>query len=138
MFGGAYSGTYGVQIRHTQFGLIDTSGLRFTVGSEVTTFSPIIGSVYGGTLITISGTNWSKDKLDNPVSISFNGALGSTTCYVKTTSETQITCRIEDFAEGYEKEDKKQGKLLVFLKTSEEASCAMADNCPYKFTTTVP
>jgi hypothetical protein len=88
MFGGAYSGTYSVQIRHDHFGLIDTAGLRFTVGSEVTTFSPQTGSIYGGTLITIQGTNWSNDKLDNPVSISFNGALGATTCFVLTTSET--------------------------------------------------
>lgn len=40
MFGGAYSGTYSVQIRHSTFGLIDTAALRFTVGSEVTSFSP--------------------------------------------------------------------------------------------------
>lgn len=40
MFGGAYSGIYSVQVRHVHFGLIDTAALRFTVGSEVTTFSP--------------------------------------------------------------------------------------------------
>lgn len=40
MFGGAYSGTYSVQIRHKDFGLIDTAALRFTIGSEVTSFSP--------------------------------------------------------------------------------------------------
>ena len=62
MFGGAYSGVYSVQIRHSKFGLIDTAGLRFTVGSEVTTFSPQLGSVYGGTLISITGTNWSNYK----------------------------------------------------------------------------
>lgn len=82
MFGGAYSGTYSVQIRHDKFGLIDTAALRFVVGSEVTTFSPQVGSIYGGTLITIEGTNWSKDKYDNPVSISYNGALGATPCFV--------------------------------------------------------
>lgn len=49
-----------------------------------------------------------------------------------------ITCRIEDFAEGKQKEDNKEGKLLVFLKTSEEAACTMADNCKYTFTSTVP
>jgi hypothetical protein len=112
--------------------------LRFTVGSEVSSFSPQSGSIYGGTLITIHGNNWSTDKLNNPVSISYNGALGATFCYVKTTSETKITCRIQDFATGKEKEDQKEGKLLVFLKTSEEASCGMADNCKYKFTSTVP
>jgi hypothetical protein len=58
-------------------------------------------------LITIHGNNWSKDKYDNPVSISFNGALGTTPCYVLTTSESKITCRIEEFKKGKEKENDK-------------------------------
>jgi hypothetical protein len=94
MFGGAYSGSYSVSIRHDKYGLIDTSALIFTIGSEVTNFSPLFGSIYGGTLITITGTNWSTDRLDNPVSISYNGALGATPCNVITTSENKITCRI--------------------------------------------
>jgi hypothetical protein len=47
-----------------------------------------VGSIYGGTLLTIKGNNWSKDKLDNPVSVVFNGALGASLCYVQTTSES--------------------------------------------------
>jgi hypothetical protein len=82
MFGGAYSGTYSVQIRHKNFGLVDTADLRFIVGSEITSISPRIGSVYGGQLLTIHGTNWDSDPQNNPVSIVFNGALGSTICYV--------------------------------------------------------
>jgi hypothetical protein len=100
IFGGAYSGTYSVSIRHKQFGLIDTQALTFTVGSDVTSFSPTTGSIYGGTLITITGTNWSKDPKNNPVSIVFNGALGSSECTVKESSETQIKCRIQEFATG--------------------------------------
>ena len=61
MFGGAYSGTYSVQIRHTHFGLVDTSALRFIVGSEVTSIEPRVGSIYGGQLLTIKGTNWDSD-----------------------------------------------------------------------------
>jgi hypothetical protein len=125
-------------VRHSNFGLIDTSHLRFTVGSDVTSFSPNRGSIYGGTLITIHGTNWSKHKQDNPVSIVYNGALGATLCYVQTTSATKITCRVQEFAKGKEQENNKQGKLVVFLKTSEEAACGMADNCKFDFTSTVP
>jgi len=36
MFGGAWSGLYQISIRHTTFGLIDTTGLVLTVGSNVT------------------------------------------------------------------------------------------------------
>jgi hypothetical protein len=82
MFGGAYSGTYSVQIRHTHFGLVDTADLRFVVGSEVTSISPRVGSVYGGQLLTITGTNWDSDPQNNAVSIVFNGALGAMPCYV--------------------------------------------------------
>jgi hypothetical protein len=67
MFGGAYSGIYSVQVRHAHFGLVDTSHIRFDVGSTMTSYSPNTGSIYGGTLITIHGTNWSKYKQDNPV-----------------------------------------------------------------------
>lgn len=112
--------------------------MRFTVGSTVDSFSPQIGSIYGGTLLTINGNNWSTDRLDNPVSIVYNGALGATICNVLTTSVDKITCRIQDFAIGQEKVDQKEGKAVVFLKTSEEAACAMADNCKFKFASAVP
>ena len=68
VFGGAYSGTYSIRIRHSQFGLIDTDDITLTVGSEVTSFSPATGSIYGGTLLTIHGNNWDpKVKENNPV-----------------------------------------------------------------------
>lgn len=68
IFGGAYSGTYSIAVRHKDFGLIDTDTITLTVGSEVTSISPNTGSVYGGTLLTILGTNWDPtDKENNPV-----------------------------------------------------------------------
>jgi hypothetical protein len=48
--------------------------------------------MYGGTLVTITGINFSTDPLDNPVKV------GSNYCYVITSSPTQITCRIADIA----------------------------------------
>ena len=68
VFGGAYSGTYAIKIRHSTFGLIDTEGLVLIVGSEVTSYSPNTGSIYGGTVLTIHGTNWDPEiKTNNPV-----------------------------------------------------------------------
>jgi hypothetical protein len=40
MFGGAWTGDYTIDIRHKTFGLIDTSGLMFIVGSNVTSIEP--------------------------------------------------------------------------------------------------
>jgi len=67
MFGGAWSGLYQISIRHKVFGLVDTSGLVLTVGSNVTSYSPMTGSIYGGTELTITGTNFGSEFTDNPV-----------------------------------------------------------------------
>jgi hypothetical protein len=138
IFGGAYSGTYSIAVRHKHFGLVDTDDITLTVGSEVTSYSPKTGSIYGGTLLTIHGTNWDpKVKTNNPVQISYNGALGSSHCYVLTTAVDKITCRIQEFLEKDKKEHDKEGKMLVFLKTSEEAACTNP-KCQYKFTNQIP
>jgi hypothetical protein len=67
MFGGAWSGIYRISIRHRDFGLLNTKGLNFTVGSNVTDYYPKEGSIYGGTLLTITGTNFGSEFTDNPV-----------------------------------------------------------------------
>jgi hypothetical protein len=71
MFGGAYSGTYLVSIRHAAFGLLGSEGLNLDVGSTVTAISPKRGSVNGGTLLTITGTNFGKELTDNPVELAY-------------------------------------------------------------------
>lgn len=81
-FGGAISGDYNVKIHHKQWGLIDTSTLLLKVESHVSSITPTLGSVHGGTLVTLKGINWGSQKTDNPVEISYNGALGSTKCFV--------------------------------------------------------
>lgn len=68
MFGGATSGTYSITIEHKSVGMIDVTSLaNFEVKSTVTAISPTTGSYYGGTLITITGTNFGTEKTDNPV-----------------------------------------------------------------------
>ena len=120
MFGGAYSGNYLVHVRHAQDGLISTAGTPFVVGSTVTSVSPMTGSIYGGTILTITGTNFGTVATDNPVQIVYNGALGATPCFVQTTSTTQITCKVDD---TITKENGNAGEVVVYLKTSEEAEC---------------
>lgn len=134
-FGGAQSGLYSIIIRHAAWGLIDTSSLTLRVESDFTNFSPMSGSIYGGTLVTITGTNWGTIYTDNPVEISYNGALGSTKCFVQTTSATEITCRIDSIIN---KDAGEQGKMLVFLKTYEEANCTLANDCQFAFTSILP
>jgi hypothetical protein len=136
-YGGAISGHYTVSIRHARYGLIDTSSLTLKVESQTTSISPTTGSMYGGTLVTLKGTNWGKQKTDNPVQIFYGGGVGlkSTNCYVQSTSATEIKCRV-DPATNKTATDK--GTMITFLKTYEEANCTMQPNCEYKFTDQIP
>jgi len=54
------------------------------VRSRVNSISPKIGSIYGGTLVTITGTNFGTQKTDNPVQLSTAGSVGSVDCFVQT------------------------------------------------------
>jgi len=87
-FGGAESGTFRVWIRHSATGLIESNGLLLDVNTYVTSFSPTSGSIYGGTLLTIDGSNFGDVYTDNPVQISRNGGLDSIDCFVEETSAT--------------------------------------------------
>jgi hypothetical protein len=133
-FGGAISGQYDVEIVHNIWGRVDTDALTLDVSSQTSSISPLTGSIYGGTLVTLAGTNWGNARTDNPVEIFFNG-LPSVKCYVQETSETEIKCRVDT---ARVQENALKGKMLVFLKTYEEANCTASPDCMYTFTSTVP
>jgi hypothetical protein len=82
MFGGAFSGMFQINIRHKYYGLLDTQGMLLDVSSKVSSISPNLGSIHGGTLVTITGTNFGTEKTDNPVQISTYGGIGSIDCLV--------------------------------------------------------
>ena len=71
-FGGANSGLYYIQLSSTQYGRITKTNLLLTVGSSITSITPTMGSMYGGTLVTITGVNFSTEPLDNPVKVGPN------------------------------------------------------------------
>jgi len=129
MFGGAWTGDYTIDIRHRAYGLVDTRGLTFIVGSNVTSISPQQGSKYGGTLVTITGNNFGTVPTDNPVQISTLGGVGSVDCYVQTINPEQITCRVD----ATEKDMDTEAKMITFLKTSEEALCVPNDTCTWTY-----
>jgi hypothetical protein len=94
--------------------------LTFRAIGIVTDFQPRSGSVNGGTLITITGYNFSTDILDNPV------RMGYTDCIVESSSNTEIKCRTLPRMEGVAGSE----DIIVFLKTSEEAECTV-NPCKY-------
>lgn len=78
--------------------------LALTVGSNVTSITPSSGSIYGGTVLTITGVNFSNEPLDNPVKIG-NLATTSKYCMVMTSSTTKITCRVVPIDDAQENFD---------------------------------
>jgi len=134
MFGGAWSGLYQMSIRHKVYGLVNTTGLILTVGSNVTSVSPQIGSIYGGTEVTITGTNFGTVFTDNPVQISTLGGVGSIDCFLNFINSTTIRCRVNETT----KTDNTTGKMITFLKTSEEALCTPNSTCHWTYTSNIP
>jgi hypothetical protein len=133
-FGGAESGLFNIVIRHATYGLIK-SELTLDVNSYVTSISPNTGSIYGGTLITIGGTNFGDVYTDNPVQLSLGGGIGSADCYVQTTSATEITCRVD--SDTTSNTAGQGAEVIVFLKTSEEAKCEDTV-CAFQYTSVIP
>jgi hypothetical protein len=75
-YNGAYSDLYNVLITSNSNGKFDSSAITFQSIGIVTSYYPTEGSIYGGTLITITGYNFSTEATDNPVKI------GETDCLV--------------------------------------------------------
>ena len=81
-FPGADSGVYHIALIGEGIGRIDKTPLVLTCESKVTAIAPMTGSYLGGTVVTITGTNFSTNKLDNPVKV------GNNWCDVLTTEAT--------------------------------------------------
>ena len=74
-FGGADRGIYNVFLTSKEYGSFDTTGITIETVGKVTSFSPTSGSMYGGTLVTVTGYQFSNDPLDNPVQIGYTDCL---------------------------------------------------------------
>jgi hypothetical protein len=125
-FPGADGGVYHIALIGEGVGRIDKTPLVLTCESKVTAIAPLTGSYLGGTVVTITGTNYSTNKLDNPVKV------GNNWCDVLTTEATKITCRVRETratATG-------SGPVSTFLRTQEEAT--VQDGVSKTFTFATP
>lgn len=116
---------YKILVSTNTEGAFVSKDLVLTVKGEVTEISPTGGSTLGGTLITITGSVFSTDKLDNPVQV------GGHNCIVLASTATEIKCRLIELKTVA---DKDTGVLVVFLKLSSEATCA-GDKCKFTWAT---
>lgn len=123
-----------MSVRHKTYGLIDTAGVTLDVKATVTSWSPKTGSIYGGTLLTIQGTNFGKVKTDNPVNI-VSATGKSNSCFVIETAATQIKCRVDTL--NMNKANNDAATMVVILRVSEEAKCD-SPACAWTYTDSLP
>lgn len=110
----------------SKYGRLDTSAISFQTSSIVTSVSPQSGSVYGGTLLTITGTNFSTELLDQAVKV------GDFYCDILTATTTQLVCRIRPT--GYTAANVATGiDIVVVLAASFEATCNPDTACKFEF-----
>jgi hypothetical protein len=125
-FRGSPSGDYRVLLSSQSHGRLDSENLSIKTEAYVTGVSPPSGSALGGTLVTITGENFSNDARDNAVMI------GDALCLVETSAPQEIVCRIahrtvtEDFSLY-----PANAPVSVFLKLGETAKCP--SGCTFTF-----
>lgn len=78
--------------------------------------SPLTGSVIGGTVLTIDGTNFSETIIDQAVKV------GNYYCDILTASPSQLTCRIRPTGLGTG-QTSSNNEVLVILAAASEAKC---------------
>jgi len=82
------------------------------------------GSVLGGTLMTITGTNFSPDPTEMAVKV------GDSYCHIESINQagTEITCRIQPTT--YALNTNVVADVLVFLAASFESTCNDGNTWP--------
>jgi len=124
-FRGASSGIYTVILYSSSLGRLNDQNLQITTESYLTGISPRQGSAVGGTLVTISGSNFSDEPKDNPVMI------GESLCLVEESSHDEIKCRIARREAVDEAFTPEEVQVSVLLKLAETATTC--DDCSFTF-----
>jgi hypothetical protein len=98
-YNGAYSGVYDLTVHSAKNGNVLANEVTFTSKIEVVDFQPKQGSLYGGTLLTITGGHFSDKITDNPVKVGYEYSSGvNHYCKVISSNDSEIKCRIaEDY-----------------------------------------
>lgn len=101
--------------------------MTLDVSGTITGISPTVGSRFGGTIVTITGTNFDTDPLNNPVNINWAH------CEIISSSTTKIEFRTPNSTNpaGHNLDSY---AVVVGLKTSEEAECKIDSGCSFTYT----
>lgn len=125
-YGGAYSGTYDLLIKSKTNGNIETAATPLKVVFEITSFTPTTGSIFGGTLLTITGGPFIPNDLkETIVKVGYKWWEPiDHYCYVEAVTETTVKCRLPlDM-----NREAKEYEVIAFASTFEESNCEF-DKC---------
>ena len=104
---------------------VPTSADSFEYVNSITSISPLTGSFNGGTLVTITGTNFSPD--DTIVSV---GSFLNWNCKVEQVTSTSITCRTPPIHPLYSVSS--GHKIIVATKLVVDSVCP-GNNCNFVY-----
>lgn len=90
----------------------------------MTDYTPRTGSTKGGTKLTLTGNHFGTVATDNPVKI------GNNYCYIISTADTEITCRIGDLTT---QSATTEALVIIFARTTEEMLCSATDDCKFEY-----
>ena len=128
---GGKKGSYQIKVHMNGVGYsmpASSNSNVFKYRSTVSSISPTTGSKAGGTVLTITGTNFSTIKNENQVSI---GESGMNHCLILTATETELTCQmklpVEIDSEAVNGED-----VHVLGRVQESADCT--GTCKFEYT----
>ena len=130
-FNGAPVGTYTFSIyanSASQYGLLDTTGITLTTSSAITSIRPTSGSVFGGTVLTITVSNISTVKTDQAVKV------GDFYCDILTATSSSLTCRIRETKLAAD-QTSTDNQVIVVLAAASEATCDDGNGCKFEFKT---
>jgi len=123
-FNGAPPNSYYIDVTSAKYGKLSATSLDFRTSSTITSYTPMSGSVLGGTLMTITGTNFSPDPTEMAVKV------GDSYCHIESINQagTEITCRIQPTT--YALNTNVVADVLVFLAASFESTCNDGNTWP--------
>ena len=115
-------------VRSTLNGNLETTDVELSAAFELTEFSPKSGSIYGGTLLTLTGGPFTTDIEESIVKVGYKWWEGiDHYCYVESVSESEVTCRLpldlNREAKGYE--------IILFASTYYESTCKIEVDVGY-------
>ena len=134
ILGGGKIGNYNLKLEIQDVGYSTESATNansFAYDLSITAISPLVGSIYGGTLITFTGNNFSPINNQNQVYI---GEVINNFCDIVSSTSTQLICQTR--VAPTESLGSSQ-KVFMTQRVQDEATCKILAGCSFTFDSSI-